>query len=142
MVAQLFCVGRYNIISMTETKCFMWDIQQPEVRKVYQLKGLPDCSAAMTSNSILLNTFEQPGNSSVYQDVGMPSNAVHVMYCMAGHKISAGEISLPSQQERSHWGQASKEVLYYIVYDFLALCDTSYMLDGERIAAYSNLFQR
>ncbi len=111
MMHQLFWVGRHNIISMTETKSFMWDISSAEVRKVYQLRGLPDCSAPMTSNSILLSSFEQPGNSSVYQDVGMPSNAVHVLYCMAGHKVSAGEIPVPTQQDRASWNaSASKEV--------------------------------
>jgi hypothetical protein len=101
----------------------MWDIQQAEVRRVYQLKGLPDCSAPMTANSILLTSFDQSGNSSVYQDVGMPSNAVHVMYCMAGHKISAGEITLPSQQERASWVGANKEVIF-----FLSFCDEAKLL--------------
>ena len=95
---------------MTTTKSVMWDFQQPEVRKYYQLKGLPDCSATTTANSILLSSFYQSGNSSVYQDVGMPSNATHVLYCMAGHKISAGEISLPTQHERANWGGVNKEV--------------------------------
>lgn len=84
-----------------------------EAKRLYQLKGLPDCSAPMTSNSLLINTFEQPGNTvGIYQDIGMPTKPVHVLYCMAGHKISAGQLPLNSNPDRINLANTNKEVRF------------------------------
>ena len=100
---------------MCEKAAHVWDIQGAEPHRVYQIKGLPDCSAAMTTNSILLHSFEQAGsNVGVFQDLSMPSKQVRVMYCMAGHKISAGHIPVPSASATEHINFSStspKEVI-------------------------------
>lgn len=80
------------------------------MKKVYQLKGLPDCSAPMTANSIILNSFEQTNPGSFYQDLGISSKSMPVLYCLAGHKISAGLIPLQINQDRMNLATSSKEV--------------------------------
>ncbi len=98
-----------HILTMTERLCSMWDIQNTDIRRIYQIKGLPDCSSPMTSNSIILNNFEPVGNNGVYQDLVNSSKPVHVLYCMAGHKISAGTIPSFIPQDRINLASSTKE---------------------------------
>ena len=48
----------------------------------------------MNKNTIVMHSFENCGTSgSAFQDLGSMQKNTHVLYCMAGHKISAGVVS-------------------------------------------------
>lgn len=67
----------------------------------------------MLTNSILLNTFEQSNYivNSYTHDIGIPSKSIHIVYCLAGHKISAGQITLnSSSSDRINLISTPKEV--------------------------------
>jgi hypothetical protein len=71
----------------------MWDISSGDIKKSFQFKNMPDTSSPLQNSTVILNTFEQTGSSvGVYQDLSMPSKPVHALYCMAGHKIAAGQV--------------------------------------------------
>ena len=105
-----------HILSITERHAYLWDVHSTsEVRKVYQLKGLPDCSAPMTANSVILSSFEQsnPGSTLYHSEIGNPNQATPVLYCLAGHKISAGIIPLNLDRDRINLANSSKEVSHF-----------------------------
>jgi len=99
-ILKIHYVDRHHIISVTERNAFCWNLGEDEPKKVYQVKGLPDCSAVMNANSIYMQTFDDP-NSTVnsYQDVGSGQKKVNVLYCLAGHKICAGEVNTTGSRE-------------------------------------------
>lgn len=88
-------LGAKHLLTVGEHAAFMWDIVGNEIKKNFAFKNLPDSSSPMQASTIILNTFEHTGSSvGVYQDLSMPSKPIHALYCMAGHKISAGQIPI------------------------------------------------
>ena len=86
-------IARNRVISCSERASFLWDISLlPDVKKIYQIKGLPDCSAPMNVNTILTNEFEQKSSNHSLHDSGGISKKLQVLYCLAGHKVCAGHI--------------------------------------------------
>lgn len=95
-------------MSVTERNAFCWNLQEDEPKKVYQVKGLPDCSAVMNTNSIFMQSFEDP--HAGYQDAtgsGSQKN-INLLFCLAGHKISAGEVTSKGLKDKRSGG--GKEV--------------------------------
>jgi hypothetical protein len=96
---------------VTERNCFCWNLQEYEPKRVYQVKGLPDCSAVMNSNSVFMQTFDDPNSTlSGYQDGGTSQRSVNILYCLAGHKISAGEVNTQGSRDQKSGSGSTKEV--------------------------------
>lgn len=99
---QIQYIDRHHIISVTERNCFCWNLHEAEPKKVYQVKNLPDCSAVMNTNTVFMHTFEDPSIVQVSGDGGGGQSPVHVLYCLAGHKISAGELNIKGGGDNHH----------------------------------------
>lgn len=115
---QIQYIDKHTIISVTERNCFCWNLQEYEPKRVYQVKGLPDCSAVMNSNSVFMQTFDDPNSTlSGYQDGGTSQRSVNILYCLAGHKISAGEVNTQGSRDKKSGSGSTKEVSDGVLYN-------------------------
>ena len=97
---------------MSDKAAMVWECghTQDGCKRLYSIKGLPDSSVGLSLNTVILQHFEHvydSNSSSNNQDMSS-SKSVNVLYCLAGHKISAGK--LPVVKTNSY----SKEVLLLI----------------------------
>jgi hypothetical protein len=108
---QIQYIDQHHIITISERNSFCWNLQEAEPKRVYQVKGLPDCSAVMNANSIFMHTFEDPTSAVAgYQDAAGSQGTINVLYCLAGHKISAGDLHKKgSGDKRSGGGKEVRE---------------------------------
>ena len=105
-----------HFISVSERSSYIWSCTGEEPRRIMTVKNMPDSSTPFYPNTVIVNTFEQSSgggmgrHSTYHHDIGSPSHPLHVMYCIAGHKMHAGRI--PSLDE-SKINNSNREVCKY-----------------------------
>ena len=90
---QIQYIDQHHIISVSERHAYCWNLQGTEPKRIYQVRNLPDCSAIMNTNTILMHRFEEPQSVVVSGDGGGGGQRhVPMLYCLAGHKLSIGDL--------------------------------------------------
>lgn len=95
-VLKICYVDEHQILTFSEKSSICWSLRHSEPVKLYSLKGLPECSTPINHNSILISSFEDPSkgvSQNFNRDIGDSSRQVQVVYCLAGHKASAGRLT-------------------------------------------------
>lgn len=90
-------------LTVSDKQSTVWEFLGGECNRVYNIKGMPDSSAGLSLNTVLVHNFEQlytgSGGNMGYHNQKMslfPTKTIHAMYCLAGHKVSSGQ--LPSKR--------------------------------------------
>ena len=97
-------------MSIAERSTYIWACVNDEPKKVMNVKNMPDSSTPFYANACIVNTFEQSsaGMTNRHQpysyhhhDIGIPSLPLHVLYCVAGHRMHAGKIPIFDENKDS-----------------------------------------
>jgi hypothetical protein len=86
-ILKIGVLSDHHIATISERTSSIWDFLpksgDKEVKKYVSIKNLPE--QGLNQNTILLNKYEQSSsNQNMYQDLGISTTALHVLYCFAG----------------------------------------------------------
>lgn len=107
-----------HFLSIAERSAYIWTCGLDEPRKLVTVRNMPDSSTPFFANTCIVNTFDHHTSSASaggrhqpynyhHHDIGVPSQPLHVLYCVAGHRMHAGKIPMLDEPSKDRFKEAS-----------------------------------
>lgn len=109
-IVKLFPLQGVQFMSITDKTGIVWECGEHALKKLYCIKGMPDSSAGLSLNTVLLEKYDNVGGTSAQDmhsmlnsngnNAGSSLKCVNKLYCLSGHKMSMG--TLPTYTKSSY----------------------------------------